>query len=129
MLSKIGPPDRAHRRRPGAREEGAQHLAQAGARAVDLEIGAVGEVLQIGEQAAVERDRPRHAERGQGGAIERGQAHQLGRLQRDAGPLLHPRHQGVELAPAGFALLAELAALEGRAFHGRQISSRRLMSR
>ena len=109
------PPDRAHRRRPGAREEGAQYVAQAGARAVDLE-NRRGWRGRGGEQAAVERDCPRHAERGQGGAIERGQAHQFRRPSATAGSLLHPRHQGVQLAPARFALLAELAALERGAF-------------
>src|SRR5581483_10414519 len=109
----------ADRAREAVADESDRDRREARARAVDLEIGAVGQTLEIGQQALVERDRAGDRERGEGAAIEGGQPRQLMRRQRPRRALPQLLQQGLELAPGGLAFASELSAFEDRAFHRR----------
>ncbi len=56
----------AHAARPGLDEEVVEHVLEARMRAVDVDIGARTQSLEVGDHVAVERDRLRHAERRHG---------------------------------------------------------------
>ena len=70
-------PQGLRRRRPVAQEEPRQPLRQPGPRAIDEELGPRTQALQIGRQALVQRDRPRHRQGRQRLAVEQRDLQQL----------------------------------------------------
>jgi hypothetical protein len=80
--------------------------------AVNLEIGAGGELLEIEDQAAVERRVAGDRERGQGGAVKQRQGQDVVVGKGPDRPLLHPLHQPLEPLPVGLVRRPEAAGVD-----------------